>query len=313
MLRFKLAFAVCFALSVLFAGCDNAWSDGTVSGQLFVATRGGENYKLGDVEVVAYDYQAVHGIVETRIVEAKDLYKSLVSLQETTEGAVKQADAAMKAASDAAFDRHDYSDSDPQLRTARELDSKIRKLNLDAQWAVIYSHSALYYLEKLLDPITTTRSHADGRFSISLHHGKFALAARANRRIGDIEETYSWLVAVDVGDKPISINLANANMTSGDTSASLIHTINSEDESLAAAGKEGLADLLRFKEEQNAKIAAQKQMDEAILAEKRSAYIRANLPQLVKASQARALATHPDLGKAGTDLNKKFIADYGSV
>ena len=281
-----------------------------VSGQMFVATQGGANYKLGDVEVSAYALDPVREIIEHRRPQARELNDGMPQLLDATSAALKEAEAVLKSAQDAAYARHDYSSDSPEIKAAKAMVEKVDDLDRDARWGEIYSLSAYFYLEKLHDPVAVTRTDADGKYLLTLPTGKFALAARANRKTGDTEETYCWLVTIETRGDPVSLNLANANMTSGTDPASLIHATNSENESYAAAGKAGLLDLLKFKDERAAeKQAAQKVADER-LAAKKAAFVHQHLPELVKQSQARALAKHPDLGKAGTETNKKFITDY---
>ncbi len=295
-----------FAVAMIFAVSVRGQEKATVSGQVFVVTRGGENIKLGDVEIAAYDFQPVAEFVKERQSQSVELHQSLVPVVTATEEGSKAGEADEERARQASH----YTWDDPGYKAAREMSEKLSNLYSNARWAAIYSLSAFYYLRKLHDPVATVRTDADGKYSLSLPPGKFALAARASRKVGDLEETYSWLVSIDVARAPIALNLANVNMASGDDPSSMIHTVNSEDESVAAAGLRGLDELQRFKEEQAAKAGAAKKAAEAEEAARKATYIRQHLPEMVKQSQARALKVHPDLGVASSALNKKFVERY---
>ena len=298
-----------FSVAVCFADTPK----GSVSGQVFVATRGGDNFKLGDVEIAAYDFQLVLEYVEHRRAQARELAEGMTPVLDATRAAKEKAEVDAETARKAAWNHHDYSGNNPQVKAAEEAADKLQSLNRSARWGAIYSRSGLFYLENLHDPVATTRTDADGRFSLPLPPGKFVLAARADRRIAETEETYCWLVTVTVSAEPVSLNLANANMTSGDDPTSLVHTTTSEEESLASAGKAGVAELLKFKDEESTKKAAAEKAAQSFLESQKSRFVRQQLPELVKQSQARALARHPDLGHAGTELNKKFVADYQRI
>ena len=95
-------------------------------------------------------------------------------------------------------------------------------------------------------------------------------------------------------------------MTSGNDPHSLILTEGSSREAVASAGQNSWERLKRYAEEEKQKRKA----EEDAAAARRADYIRAHLPELVKASQLRALRSHPDLSVPNSVLNQKFVAAY---
>lgn len=123
-------------------------------------------------------------------------------------------------------------------------------------------------------------------------------------------ESYHWLLSVDTSSAKTTLNLANDNMTSGFDPRSLIKTVDSSDEFSAAAGEEGLIRLRDFAVSETKTRKDEARQAQVARNEARITFIKANFPRLLKESQARALAAHPDLGKADSETNKNFLADH---
>jgi hypothetical protein len=89
-----------------------------------------------------------------------------------------------------------------------------------------YYSSGEYYFTGLPQPMRTTKTNADGRFSMEVPtNGTLVLAARASREVGKDEERYFWLVKLTMeGKGKKSLILSNDNLSSAGSPDSLIVT-----------------------------------------------------------------------------------------
>ena len=88
--------------------------------------------------------------------------------------------------------------------------------------------SGAFYFDGLPQPLVTTQTSSDGKFTIEIPtKGNFAMAANARRTVGDSTENYYWLIKVSLdGAAKRAIMLSNNNLTSEGSSDSLITTSN---------------------------------------------------------------------------------------
>jgi hypothetical protein len=161
---------------------------GTVAGQVFVSSRGGENFKLGAVEVGLFARDAVDALLAGLKTYAD------IKIQELTRSA-----------------------NAPPETTAEQ-----REI-LDKRDSY---YSGSFYFSYLQSAIQTAETDADGKFIIEVPlTGAFVIAAQARRSVGDTTEYYYWLQPVSLeGQQQLTQNLSNNNLTSTTGSSSLIHT-----------------------------------------------------------------------------------------
>ena len=176
---------------------------GTVTGQVFVSTKGGENFKLGAVQVGLFAREAV----DTLLVELKKYADIKIQQLRPSVDAAKAAYEQARAANHAAFDAA----SDKYFKADRELR---------------YYYSGDFYFSYLRSQLHTAETDADGKFVIQVpQSGKFVIGAQAKRSVDDETESYYWLQPVALaGQKQFTQNLSNNNLTSTTGTSSLIHT-----------------------------------------------------------------------------------------
>ncbi len=173
-----------------------------------------------------------------------------------------------------------------------------------------YLRSGLIYFEVLGEPLLSVHTDADGKYAVvPPYSGRFIVAARTERHAFDSVETYCWLQTVDVDGDQV-LNLANNSMTDSGDKLSIIQTGGSNDESYAALGKKQLAELWKSVAATENEREGVRKHAEAERQQRKESYIKDHFTDLVKASQVRALKIHPDLAVAGSDFNKKFVAQY---
>jgi hypothetical protein len=63
--------------------------------------------------------------------------------------------------------------------------------------------SGAHFFQDLPSAISSTKTHADGKFTLALpRDGRYGIVARASRELGEEKQFYSWLVWVSLDGKP---------------------------------------------------------------------------------------------------------------
>lgn len=172
---------VCFCLlGLFFAAC---FSKPSVSGEMFIVTRGAGNYKMGGVQVAAVK----EGDFEGAIAEKSSRLKSLID-----QLGPKQIECENTGTT--------YTE---QLgRDICRLD--VAKLRLEI--------SDLYFAA-MPKPAATATTDSDGEFKITLpSFGKYIIVAKASRDAGRTTEAYLWIVPVEVVGEEQTVTLSSNNL-----------------------------------------------------------------------------------------------------
>ena len=185
---------------------------GTLLGQVFVSSRGGENFKLGAVEVGLFARDAIDPLLAAAKKQADIKIQQLSPAVDAAKAAKDQADAAAK------YYSQSYREAlEAKYRTRDEYESILASRD--------FYYSGAFYLGLLLDPLRVAETDADGKFAIEVPKtGNFVIAAKAQRSVGEHTEHYYWLQPVSLeGEQQLTQNLSTNNLTST-TGTSLIHT-----------------------------------------------------------------------------------------
>ena len=213
---------------------------GTLSGQIFVATQGGENAKLGAVQVGLFARDAINVLVAGLKAFADAKIGQLQSDMATAVQAEMQANAVERQA------KADESQADVVERVSGHLAAEqVRNLAKEngnrareaanaakAQYDDLvrqknFYYSSPFYFGYLHNAIQTAETDAEGRFAIQVPQtGDFVIAVQAQRRVPNTTtERYYWLVPVSLGgQQQLTQNLSNNSLTITTGSSSLIHT-----------------------------------------------------------------------------------------
>jgi hypothetical protein len=216
---------------------------GTLSGQIFVATKGGENRKLGALPVSLFASDAIADLLsglnafttakskqlelDISVARTRDRQASIT--EEQAEEATAQSEATERrrrelydtgyplspdAAAIVANDKQGVSDANAALKTAREAATAAREgvQSLLAERA--YYHSYPFYFSHLRYPIRTAETDGEGKFVIQVPlNGKFVIAVQTQRTVGNETERYYWLQPVSLdGQRQGVQNLSNSNV-----------------------------------------------------------------------------------------------------
>ncbi len=148
--------------------------------------------------------------------------------------------------------------------------------------------------------------------------------AFSNRKVGEKNEYYNWMVKV-TADTDKKVLLTNDNLASKNSPASLIHTPSDDDESQFSNINDiaDVADVLAYDKQAQVKIEkeAKKEAAEAAeaaqqeVAKKEAAKAQMEREAEIavfrnnpKSAQQKAIELFPDVGVAGSALNKEFLA-----
>jgi hypothetical protein len=208
---------------------------GTLSGQIFVSAKGGENFKLGAVQVSLFARDALDVLI-AGLKKYEDIkIQQLRPYVDAARAAYEQAESAEREA----FKYHMHSISDSYYEhvwnEAKGASDTARDEYFKTQRQLNYYYSGDFYFSYLHSPIQTAETDGDGKFVLNVpKQGSFVLAAKGERYVGktfigeigiDRTEHYYWLQPVSLGDQQQLIqNLSNNNLTSTTGTSSLIKT-----------------------------------------------------------------------------------------
>lgn len=200
-----------------------------ISGQVFVVTQGKENIKLALVKISAIPENDI--IQYLNASHGNGLEQQKILLPEL-EFAKKESDmaSAERASADREFDKaaerriaanysndiHAYDDAyykaaDNALALARISGSKSGSYKAIKN-KFDYFDTPKYFFESLPTPIDISKTDADGKFTLSLPPGKYAIAATSSREVFKNTESYYWLVWVNTSLRNQSLILSNDNL-----------------------------------------------------------------------------------------------------
>jgi hypothetical protein len=204
---------------------------GILSGQVFISTTRGENFKFGAVKIALFGRDAIDTLLPAIKKNADYKIEQLGKPVADAKAAQDRAEADRKAATDAVAQaittgHRDHRAEDHARDSAREafLNAQVQYSKLNDTLNFCYSGG--FYFALFRSAIRTAETDADGKFSIEVPQtGAFVIAAEAKRSVEREIEHYYWLQPVTLeGQQQIIQNLSNNNLTSAAGTSSLLHT-----------------------------------------------------------------------------------------
>jgi hypothetical protein len=176
-------------------------SEVDLEGQAFIVTQGADSIKLGLVEVKVFEELRFTSFIQEKRQNAASIISGRLKAfhdQETQK--LQRVDEVLKEYVKEYKRTHSEKASE-NLREA--LMEYVRmEIKLKAQEAALERQlQNSIWLENLPTPSYLTKTDADGKFSLKLKPGRYALAAEATRKIADKTEEYYWLIWLDVSKK----------------------------------------------------------------------------------------------------------------
>lgn len=295
---------------------------GQIDGQIFIVTQGGNSIKLGLVTVGVLDQKAVDDLISKKQEEAAPLLERIKPLIGAAKADYQKKKFNSELAHKTWIDQHCSREYEGMVDLSNKAENSALTKQLTIEGWGRYLKSAGYYLKGIPNPLQTAKSDADGKFSLEIEPGRYALIAIAERRVpggefGSEIERYFWAVKKEVGKKPMQVMLSNDNMTSSGAEESMIladsygsgeiKNIESgigEEEKNFKKQKEAEEQEVKVKKE--AEEAARRAIQEAEQERKKKIEIEAYRSNPALAQQ-KAVKLYPDLGIQGSSLNTEFL------
>jgi hypothetical protein len=201
---------------------------GTLSGQIFIATKGRQNVKLGATLVNLFDRDAVDtllgGLYTFVAAKSQRLRLDLTAAEAAerdTKAAAEQAEATVERNQQLFEQGSVLSDGGTAINVAREAAAQARdaygsaRNRLESLWAQVdYYHSYGFYFSYFRSPILTAETDADGKFTMQIPRtGEYIIGAQTDRLVWNETEVYYWLQPVSLeGQDQRVVNLTNNNL-----------------------------------------------------------------------------------------------------
>jgi len=203
-----------------------------VRGDVFVVTKGGQNVKLGLVNVRFIPESVISPVVSAQMTLAESMVRGLRnSLQQAKDDA---ADAALsvktqKSILDFAEMGRDVSRklggkhyTDYVTKYEKQHDAYLASLHRKLDALKAYEQLArrmeryengCFFADAVPQTVHNDKTDADGRFSLKLGPGRYAAVAVSDRQVGKEQETYCWYVWTTVAGEPTKkLMLSNDNL-----------------------------------------------------------------------------------------------------
>lgn len=172
----------CFVMVVLacLIGCHRATN---IAGEVFVATRGAGNYKLGATKVWAYPSEVFKGHLDSKRSNMAKLSHDLKKKAESCAG---------------------YALTYTAQLNEDLCQSEAAKLRIDISEE---------FIKGMPVPVAGGTTDSDGKFKMTLEsRGAYTLVAVASRAVGRSYEEYVWIVPVIASGDEQTISLSNGNL-----------------------------------------------------------------------------------------------------
>lgn len=198
----------------------------SLSGQVFVVTKGRDNIKLALVEIRVIPERELIDFVKGKRQDALqqiDTLNSKLKILKNEEELLKKAVAVVTKnyESSVCYTKASYFFDESEVKLCESINKNsenARKLHSNKQmeiYTVNYQISSLneaaYYFTSLPQSEWKSKTDADGKFTLTLPVGTYVVAAESTRKIVDSSESYYWLVVVDANTKNQQIMLSNDN------------------------------------------------------------------------------------------------------
>ena len=187
-----------FTMILLLIGCSG---EKNITGEVFIVTQGGQNYKLGLVNVGLISEEKVKPHLEHKIKIANEnvlpIYKSYKQMRDRyTSLDILEKELGEKKRLLEIHDKNNemLSVINKRLLVAREQLALLNKMDPLNEIYRKYT-SGDFFLNDLPKPDYSTKTDSDGKFNLVIQKGKkYFIIASATRKVGNTEEYYYWLI-----------------------------------------------------------------------------------------------------------------------
>ena len=214
-------------IGALLAICTSA-NGREIAGQVFIVTKAHETVKLALVPISVYPRDAIQSTIEavdTALKSERDAATAQeITIREAQKSASALHDQLWKDARSSSYDKQRYAAASRAL----SFETDILSLDIMALRRTSFLLGSAPYFRELNEhhrPIATTKTDADGKFTVNIpSEGEFAIVAYSERQTLKDTENYYWIVPAAE-----HVDLTNDNLTHATIGASLLHVSGDDD------------------------------------------------------------------------------------
>jgi hypothetical protein len=206
-------------------------TNGTITGQVFIVTKAADNVRLGLVKIMLFPEEAITNYVADRNKQINDdrpdfdkqiadFDKSILEMKENLEKIKATEEKLRTLGTDVSpINRPGIQSVEGFIALLEQ--QRESKLEAKQNWP-----ASSHYFKDLPTSLSSTRTDADGKFSLQIpKSGRFAIAAHASRKTYSANEEYYWMVWVSLnGRESTNIILGNQNLMSSGSQESVVST-----------------------------------------------------------------------------------------
>jgi len=179
------------ALIFLISGCNTT---SEVSGEVFIRTQGGMNFKLGDVTVTAHSADEMRAAAESNSAIIEDQLKEFEGFMDRCKVGDLKADC-----------------SKAPTEYNLNLISLLLGLGVEERFSDSYTFDSPRVSAYA---VATATTNSDGKYSLVLPKGEYYIVAMTSRQTFDDLEQYQWLVPVESKGEKVTVQLTGSNLFS---------------------------------------------------------------------------------------------------
>jgi hypothetical protein len=204
-----------------------------VDGDVFVVTKGGLNFKLGLVEISAVPKALIAPFVVSTLAGTKtDLVKmredvdrdqsverAQIGLLEVEDHLVQLTEGTLELAAQLRNPKEpgkallDYKETVAHRDAKRLKLAELRKKINEEKRKIVELEKGCGFTRNLPSPTQIEKTDADGKFTLNLLAGTYAIVAASHRLVGSETENYCWLVWLNTAGEPTKrLMLSNDNL-----------------------------------------------------------------------------------------------------
>lgn len=213
--------------------------DGTVKGEVFIVTKGAQNFRLGLVEILIFPEEVIQKHILERKSRIKDEMPDFDKTIRSSDELLVKAKANLEGLKKLQEERRKFNLKSGRVATLTErmeesrhielFEGTIASLESDKKRAAVAQQNwptSAHFFKNLPESTNSTRTNSDGKFSSTVSKkDKFAIVAQATRVTPESTERYYWMVWVSLeGKDSKEIILGNHNLMSAGSKDSVVST-----------------------------------------------------------------------------------------
>lgn len=230
---------ICLLALVVILSEPASADDGTVKGEVFIVTKGAQNFRLGLVEILIFPEEVIQKHILERKARIKDEMPDFEKTIRSSDELLVKAKANLEMLKDLQDQKRKFNLKSGRIATLTErmedrrqvelFEGTIASLESNKKLAAVMQQNwpaSAHFFKNLPESTNSVRTNSDGKFSTTVSKtDKFALVAHATRVTPESTERYYWMVWVSLEGKDFKeIILGNHNLMSAGSKESVVST-----------------------------------------------------------------------------------------